>query len=158
MALTEGISVVLSKLAVIVSFYSVRETRRNNLIKSKTELIRDRLSTLEHGLNSLNSVPEVDDIGEALSNRFMAARKVVDSVSSLLRSPTREELRKELAKTNDSYVRYIGEQKGLIWKSSSETYTKEQLPSKISEFNLGVSNAIKLEIDALQDKLSSIIN
>lgn len=148
MKVTETISIVFSLLAVVSSFYAVWVSKKQNDQKVKIELLQETLKKLELAKELLSSSPESNDIASALYERWIRARKVVDDTSALFPEQAKRELRKQRQKLNDSYVRYLGEKHGLTWKEdTTELYSLNELPGKMSEFIGDVLEALDSEMD-----------
>ncbi len=156
MKLQEIITILMSLLAVVSSFYAVWVSKKSAEKKVKLDFLYDHLKLLKQGREDLSSSHETDDIGIALYNQFVSALKVVDNTSPLFPENIRDKIRKQRKILNDSYVRYaFNESKGVTWKESSEElYGEDELPAKMSDFIASVRTILDEEIDRVYSILS----
>ncbi len=156
MKLQEIITILMSLLAVVSSFYAIWVSKKSAEEKVKLDFLYDHLKLLKQGREDLSSSHETDDIGIALYNQFVSALKVVDNTSPLFPENIRGKIRKQRKILNDSYVRYaFNESKGVTWKESSEElYGEDELPAKMSDFIASVRTILDEEIDRVYSIIS----
>jgi hypothetical protein len=159
MEINEYVTSIVSILALIISAYSAVFSYRLSKHNFKAELLRERLEKLERSLEEIHSASDTEDITTALYERMMLSFSAVSKVSSLFSEDKKLYLRGEQRRLNDSYVRYVGEHKGLKFTGNVEgLYKLEDLPKFIAKFYSDVEGAINDEIGNLQKKVSEYIN
>ena len=153
--LSEYLPYILSLLALGISLYSAVTVNRNKREDVKIDLLRHRLDQLERSVRRIHDGTETADFGQAVYYRFTRVLEVASEVTPLLPRSVRLALREEQRRVNDSYVRAVGEKKGLQWADNPDgLYSWNELPQHMAKFCSDFEVAISNEIDSIQDTLA----
>ena len=77
----EIITMLMSLLAVLSSFYAVWVSRKNSKQKVKLEFLQEQLALLKKGKEDLSSSLESNDIVDHVYNQFKSSLKVINEES-----------------------------------------------------------------------------
>jgi hypothetical protein len=129
--------------------------RPNNYQDMKVKILKERLQKLEQSSQLLHRASDKKDVGEALYDRFQRSLQVMNEISSIFPKDKKSSLREEQRRVNDSYVRGVGEKQGLTFTGDTEgLYPWDELPKCIARFCANVEDAVREEIDSIQEKLT----
>lgn len=150
------ISLVVSILAVVASFYAVVESRTKRKQDLKLQIIKERIQHLENANEIINNIPFDTPNSVRQFNQIVALKQIFSKNILFLDSQKFLDLKERFQKVYDNYEKVSGRRLNMFNMDltiSAELYNELDYPQELDAFYNEVKGFIETELAICQQEL-----